>query len=119
MTVTVVLRAPNALHLDLLDTSGEQATIQKRVTVRGHHQMAIIGATHGETTVTKSFWDAWLKANEKSPLVLNRVIFAKEKPADAKAAAAELKKEKTGMEELDPADLPKQLEERDPTKYGE
>lgn len=50
--------------------------------------------------VDADFWEAWLKANETSAIVKNRLVFAFEKVADTRAAAKENAGLKSGLEPL-------------------
>jgi hypothetical protein len=60
--------------------------------------------THG---VDKDFWDLWLSQNKDHLAVKNGLIFAHEKPVNATAEAREKAGVKSGLERLDPSNLPK------------
>ncbi len=62
------------------------------------------------TGVPKVFWDEWLRQNEKSNIVVNGLIFAADKEADARKEAKANLKVRSGLERLDPTKLPKGLE---------
>jgi hypothetical protein len=52
--------------------------------------------------VDKDFFDAWLKQNEKNPIVVNKMIFGVPDVASARSVAAELKGIKSGLDPVDP-----------------
>lgn len=56
----------------------------------------------GRTSVDKSFWEQWLKANQTNKLVTNGFIFAEDNVADFKAHARGALGENTGLEGLNP-----------------
>lgn len=96
-TVTVGCKLPNGLILELGD---------KRVTVKGANSSNIIGG-HGITEgVDKEFFDAWMTKNKELSFVKAELLFAHEKTANTTAQAKERKKEKTGLEPLDPEAKP-------------
>lgn len=51
--------------------------------------------------VDKEFWEAWLKDNKNSAMVINQCIFAYDKTDDAADAAEERSGETTGLEPLE------------------
>ena len=65
--------------------------------IRRHRMMGNYAITEG---VDKDTWDAWLKSNVKSPMVLNKCIFAL--PSLDAGKARELKKNLTGLEPFSP-----------------
>lgn len=60
--------------------------------------------THG---VPKDLWDEWRRQNSDLPAVKNGLIIAYEAPDKAIDAAKERKGLKTGLERINPHDLPK------------
>lgn len=56
------------------------------------------GVTPG---VDKDLWDSWLRDNEDSPMVLNKLIFAYEDKADGIAATREFRDIKSGLEPME------------------
>jgi len=52
--------------------------------------------------VPREFWERWLAANARSPLVQNRIVFAHKDEASVRRMAAEFAEQKTGLEPLDP-----------------
>lgn len=56
--------------------------------------------------VDKDLWDLWLSQNKDSDIVKNGLIFAHEKEANATAENKEKAKVRSGLERLDPDDLP-------------
>jgi hypothetical protein len=60
--------------------------------------------------VDKSFWDQWLEQNRDHLAVKNKLIFAFEKLDDTVSEARKLETVKSGLEPLDPQNLPKGIE---------
>lgn len=79
---------------------------------RGPHQQLVGGfaITHG---IPKAFWDEWLEQNERADYVKNGMLFAHQEVNSTLAQAREYEKEKSGLERLDPSNLPKGLETSD------
>ncbi len=65
--------------------------------------------THG---VDAEFWETWLKQNAESALVINRQVFAHEKQDAVEKRAVDNKDARTGLEPLDPKNLPSNLNKR-------
>jgi len=129
-TVTVACKLPHGLWLELTEpvehpeaTPGsEKRTITmhrrtgKRVRINGNAvavgqapRHPIVGGfalTHG---VDADFWAAWLKQNTLNSLVTAGLLFAHEKPEHAQKRAGEHAKLRSGLEPLDPKNLPKSL----------
>jgi hypothetical protein len=57
----------------------------------------------------KDLWEAWLDQNKTSMMVRNGLIFALPKRDDARAKGLEQQAIKSGLERLDPNNLPKVL----------
>lgn len=66
--------------------------------------------THG---IPKAFWDEWLEINKDADYVANGMIFAHSENASTMAEAKEKEANKSGLERLDPKNLPKGLETSD------
>jgi hypothetical protein len=79
---------------------------------KGPHQQLMGGfaITHG---IPKAFWDEWLEQNKEADYVLNGMIFAHGEMASTMAEAREKETEKSGLERLDPNNLPKGLQTSD------
>jgi hypothetical protein len=60
--------------------------------------------THG---IDKELWELWLEQNKRNPIVISGLIFAHSNDANIRAEASEKKNLRTGMEPLDPDNLPK------------
>lgn len=54
------------------------------------------------TKIPAAFWAKWLEQNESLDVVKNRLVFAQSTMDSARSEAHELKKEKTGMEPINP-----------------
>lgn len=79
---------------------------------KGAHQQIHSGyaITHG---IPKAFWDEWLDQNKDADYVLNGMLFAHAETASTMAEAREKEGEKSGLERLDPLNLPKGLKQAD------
>jgi len=79
---------------------------------KGAHQQIIGGyaITHG---IPKDFWEQWLEQNQESDIILNGMLFAHQEAASTTSEAKEKEKEKSGLERLDPNNLPKGLQKSD------
>ena len=82
---------------------------------KGPHQQIVGGfaITHG---IPKEFWDEWLAQNADADYVKNGLLFAHQEVASTLAEAREKEEEKTNLERLDPAKLPKGLSTSDDTR---
>lgn len=132
-TVTVACKHPHGLKLRLFEmvertevTHGGTRTIkvaQERhdtVTIKGnaHPQNRAPNATisHGFALthgVPKEFWDAWVEQNKDSDLVKNGLIFAHAGAANTEAESREKESVKSGLERLDPDNLPRGIAKAD------
>lgn len=131
-TVTVLCRLPSGITLDLHDIDalktraasdapiGVAARPVKSVTLLGQkHDPRYHGAEGrllgraGRTQVDADFWNAWLAQNERNELVTQKVVFAEANAAKAEAAVSELATERTGLEGVDEAALPQNVEKSD------
>jgi hypothetical protein len=79
---------------------------------KGAHQQIVGGfaITHG---IPKAFWEQWIEQNRESDIVVNGMLFAHGETASTIAEAKEKEKEKSGLERLDPNNLPKGLQKSD------
>lgn len=79
---------------------------------KGAHQQIVGGyaITHG---IPAAFWEQWLDQNKDSDIVVNGMLFAHQEAASTTAEAKEKEGEKSGLERLDPAKLPKGLQTSD------
>lgn len=73
-----------------------------------HLMIGGFGLTSG---VPREFWERWLAANKDTKLVKNRVVFEAKNDSAASSKARELAsgKVRSGLEPLDPENLPKGL----------
>jgi len=79
---------------------------------KGPHQQ--INSGYSMTPgIPKAFWDDWLEQNKEADYVVNGLIFAHAETASTMAEAREKEKEKSGLERLDPKNLPKGIETAD------
>jgi len=76
---------------------------------KGPHQQLAAGfaITHG---IPKDFWEEWISQQGDSDIVRNGMIFGHSETASTMAEAKEKEREKSGMERLDPLNLPKGLQ---------
>jgi hypothetical protein len=126
-TVSVACKLPNGIfiHADILEDfdepvmgggyrttkravkKGEPILIYGNVAPHGEVPKAPIVAGYAVThNVDADVWFAWLKSNEHSPIVKNKVIFAYEKPDMLNGAAKEHQAVKSGLERIDPVNPP-------------
>lgn len=66
--------------------------------------------------VGKEFFDEWLKQNRDNPVVVNGLIFSAEKPEAVRGFAKEHAKLRNGLEPIDPARLPRNVQTADEQK---
>jgi hypothetical protein len=72
------------------------------------------------TKVEADFWDAWCEQNKDSDLLASGVLFAADSQQEAQAQALDQRKDgvKSGMEQVDPNNLPKGLSMRKEIKIS-
>lgn len=64
----------------------------------------IVGGAAMNPGIDKDFWNAWVKLNERNPLVMNGMLFAHENEAQVMGRAREEKANLSGLEPLNPKD---------------
>ncbi len=89
-------RLPHGLVLQHPLKKGE------KVTLAGLNSSRIIGATHVVTEVDADLWAAWKAIHEDYQPLKTGAIFEARSEGDAASIAKELRKEKTGLEPMDP-----------------
>lgn len=62
--------------------------------------------------VPKDFWDEWVSQNKTLPAVKNGLVFAQPNARRAKDEAKEKTDLRTGLERIDPNNLPKEFNKR-------
>jgi hypothetical protein len=67
------------------------------------------GITHG---VDADFFAEWLKQNADSDVVKNGFVFAQDKPGETKAQARDHVSLQTGLERIDPENLPGEFKKK-------
>lgn len=80
------------------------------VTINGSNTPGCVIPGHGVTNVPDDTWAELVKVYGTHKAIRGEHIFAAEKVADAESIADEREGEKTGMEQLAPADLAKKTE---------
>lgn len=125
-TVTVGCKLPSGLHLNayIMEDASEPvmgggtrmtkvARFAKRVTIKGvgravdaSHISYGAALTHG---VDAEVWASWLAANKDSDIVKKGIVFAATKLDDTKSQARLAENEKTGLEPVNPNDLPREF----------
>ena len=91
---------PDAPSYTLNGFSHEQKTAPEHSIIGG------AALTHG---IPKDFWDAWMRQNRNSDLVRNGLIFGHVREQEARAEAKDKISLKSGLERLDPNNLPAQF----------
>ena len=69
----------------------------------------IIGGYAMTYGVDADFWNEWLKLHNGDPMVREGIIMAIPKPADAEAEAKRNAEVRSGLERLDPQNLPREF----------
>lgn len=133
-TVTVACKLPHGLALrlyDMVETNqpvmgGGMKVVKQAQQLPG--EFMINGNAHAQNAgpacqitggyaltpgVPKDFWDRWLEANKGSDMVRNNLIFAHEQTSSADGEAREKEKVRSGLERLDPNNLPRGLRTAD------
>ena len=129
-TVTVACKLPNGLILQLWDMvnvfeagpGGGRSVPQARprenarYVVRGNRlphgvipdfQMTANNNGYALTPdIPEDFWNEWLEQNKGASYVVNKLVFACRKMADVRAIADENQGRKSGLEPIDPANVP-------------
>lgn len=128
--VTVALKHPNGIILRLFEMVETQEPVmgggfrtfklarqkgpQVRINGNAHPQdkaplQPLAGNTGFALTygIDKAFWDEWLAQNKDTDLVKNGLIFAHEKESNTTAQAKAHASLKSGLERMDPDNLPK------------
>ena len=124
-TVTVACKLPHGFEMKVQEPysmfeqvmgGGSREVTRYRdkgepVFIRGvsvHEGVPII--THGGYALTQNvdeaFFNAWMAQWKDSAMVKNQLVFAMAKEESAQAKGRELKEVKSGMERLDPENLP-------------
>jgi hypothetical protein len=85
-------RLPNGIYLDVGD---------KTVKLNGLNSSEI-AIPYATTSVDEGFWKEWYEKHGQFPAVLSGAIFVAQNHKELAAKAAEVKKEKTGLERLNP-----------------
>jgi len=125
-TVTIGCKLPNGMHLDTfrMETRPVKTiigtTIEEKQAIRtGRFTVKGIGRRTDDAGLAmgyaltygcpKEVWDAWLAANKDSDVVKKGIIFASGNSADAKAKARENEMQKSGLEPLNPREIPREF----------
>ena len=135
-TVTVACRLPHGIWLKIFRTEDWEEPVMGggfRKTTRAvelpEHRVLIggVAAPFGMSpaspmsfgyalthNVPAAVWDKWLEDNKTSDIVQKRLIFAFSKDADVIAATKENEGRKSGLEPLDPQNLPRDFQAKRP-----
>jgi hypothetical protein len=129
-TVTVACKIPNGLILQLqrieefdIPVLGGGKSTEKRYIPHGNrvhingpakalfgvsdHRLRVSGGYALTHNVDKDFFDAWLEQNAELDLVRKKMIFCHEKADYADRKAEDQAEIKSGLEPIDPDNLPK------------
>lgn len=129
-TVTVACKLPNGFVMRLAAEStindplfggGSRSVKQFHPTEHAH---TLAGPSHPQNAAPKAlivngyaltpnipadFWEAWLQQYHEHPAVKNKMIFAYANEADVREEAKDNEKLRSGLERLDPKNLPRGL----------
>ena len=72
-----------------------------KIAATGSVPHLIVGG-YGITTIPRDFWERWLKANERSDVVREKIVFAMPDEGRAQGFALEHAEIRSGMEPIDP-----------------
>lgn len=127
-TVTVGCKLPNGIYLrkfrmvkrteavlgggvreyEIAEPDGEAIKIDGYAAPFGMSPQAPVAGGYALTYgVDEDLWNAWLEANKDSDMVRNNLIFAAGRVDHAQGRAKEMASIKSGLEPLDPNNLPK------------
>jgi hypothetical protein len=94
-TCVVGCKLPNGLQINLAGVNGP--TILK-----GNNATRIVGGYGLTAGVPKEAMQAWLLDHADMPAVRHKLVFIQDDTKRAESAAKEMRKERTGLEPLDP-----------------
>jgi hypothetical protein len=123
--VTVACKLPAGIHLDVFRMdeyqehtvmgvrTGQRAVRTARYTVKGIGRRLDDPRLNSGFALTpgipKMHWEAWLNANQDTPLVKNGIIFAHRAPESVASMAKEREKNVSGFEPVDPRAIPREF----------
>lgn len=134
-TVTVASKMPNGLVLRLFNMEDTMEPVQgggsrkvkvaREVDGQPRYTIDGVAAEAGKAPraagvasgfaltpgIPLDFWTAWLEQNKTSDMVVNGLIFASEATRDVRAEAREKKDQRSGLEAIDPRNLPRGVEQ--------
>ena len=124
-TVTVACKIPNGLELRAMESyewhepvmgggtrpvtlfrqKGDSVVVKGPAAPEG---VGIVnpGGYHMTSGIDADFWAAWLEQNKDTPLVKSHMVYALAREDSAISKGRELADTKSGMERLDPSNLP-------------
>lgn len=128
-TVSVACKLPSGIHLNVFTMEDAQEpvlgggwrTVKRavpagRVTLKGTGRRVddprIVGGYALTHNVDADHWANWLTANKDSALVKNGLIFAHVKPAEVEAQARDHREAVSGLEPVDPNNLPAEFKKK-------
>jgi hypothetical protein len=140
-TVTIACKLPHGLQLRVYEMVERDEMVvggglrKRKVAVARPEVAYVYGWSHPQNAapkaqmvggyaltpnVSKDLWDRWLQLNGDSMMVKNGLIFAHGKTDSTVAQAKDGEKVRSGLERLDPKNLPRRVETSDlmPKKGG-
>ncbi len=140
-TVTVACKLPHGLIMQLQERATQVQPVmggglretEMWVPSNTHAPIPLYGNAHPENKaptadlasgfaltydVPKDFWDQWVEQNKTLPAVKNGLIFAQPNARRAKDEAKDKVSLKTGLERIDPNNLPKEFSKKIETEEG-
>ncbi|MDI2091676.1 hypothetical protein [Commensalibacter oyaizuii] len=113
--VLVACKLPHGIYLDMGKQRIKLNGIMQSGRVEAPFFMAPLNSV-GLTKVPRDFWEAWIKEHQDFEPVKKGLIFASDKKKRLLDEADEKSDVKSGLERLDPSQLPKTLEQVQPGK---
>jgi hypothetical protein len=95
--VVIGCKLPNGLICEMGKYGDDN---YERVVLNGANTANIVGG-FGFTSVSKSFWDAWVKKHQRMEFVKKGLVFQHNDEASARSHAKDLSGLRTGLERLD------------------
>lgn len=102
-TISVLSKLP--FDLSFINAKGEKKIIKG---MKASSLVITKGAMglYATTNLDRDDWEYFAKINKNAKILVNKIILANEDIKEARAEAKEHQKEKTGLEQIDPKEVP-------------